>query len=137
MFMVVRVCHGGWGGFYYGGSGMALVCGGRGGYGVCDGFFVLGFWWWFVVVVVGGVGDYGGCLVMVVMAEFRWLAWSGLFYSGFGFGFGDDEKETERERKETGERRERRGSFIFILLGILYYFISIYVKIETGMSKEL
>ena len=39
------VCHGGWGGFYCGGSMVVLVCGGRGGCGVCGGFFVLGFWW--------------------------------------------------------------------------------------------
>ena len=38
----------------------------------------------------------------------------------------DDEKETEREKRHG--REERVGSFIFILLGILYYFISMYVK---------
>ena len=41
---MVWVCHGVWGGFYCGGSMVALVCGGRGGCGVCGGFFVLGFW---------------------------------------------------------------------------------------------
>ena len=49
----------------------------------------------------------------------------------------DDEKETEREREKIQGRGERGGSFIFILLGILYYFISMYVKIEIGMLKEL
>ena len=43
----------------------------------------------------------------------------------------------DRKRKETGERRERGGSFIFILLGNLYYFIMMYVKIETKMLGEL
>ena len=49
------------------------------------------------MVVVGGMGDCGGCLVMVVVLKFRWLVGSGLFYSSFGFRFGDDEKERERE----------------------------------------
>ena len=57
----------------------------------------------------------------------------GCLVLGLGLGM----MKIDRKRKETGERRERGGSFIFILLGILYYFISMYVKIETKMLKEL
>ena len=46
-------------------------------------------------------------------------------------------KKRDRERKETMERIEREGSFIFILLGSIYYFIKLYVKIETGILGEL
>ena len=57
----------------------------------------------------------------------------GCLVLGLGLGM----MKIDRERKETGERRERGGSFIFILLGNLYYFIMMYVKIETKMLGEL
>ena len=52
---------------------------------------------------------------------------------GLGLGM----MKIDRGIKETGERRERGGSFIFILLENLYYFIMMYVKIETKMLGEL
>ena len=57
----------------------------------------------------------------------------GCLVLGLGLGM----MKIDRKRKEIGERRERGGSFIFILLGNLYYFIMMYVKIETKMLGEL
>ena len=57
----------------------------------------------------------------------------GCLVLGLGLGM----MKIDRKRKETGERRERGGSCIFILLGNLYYFIMMYVKIETKMLGEL
>ena len=44
----------------------------------------------------------------------------------------------ERQRgRERRDMREREGNFIFILLGSLYYFIRLYVKIRTEMLDVL
>ena len=40
------------------------------------------------------------------------------------------------EKKREGGKREREILFI-VLLGSLYYFIGLYVKIKTGMLEKL
>ena len=61
--------------------------------------------------------------------------------SGFGFGWCVVEKERDKEEKSLNQRgrenRERSDGFIFILLGSLYYFIGLYVKIRNEMLGVL
>ena len=82
---------------------------------------------------------------MIVVAVWWWWWWwwwlsfnswldLGCFVLGLDFGM---MKKRQRHREKRQGRGEREGSFIFILLGSLYYFISMYVKIEIGMLREL
>ena len=41
------------------------------------------------------------------------------------------------EKGTRGKRERERITFYFILLSCLYYFISLYIKIKTGMYEEL
>ena len=105
--------------------------------------WVCGEWWmdllfWicsFHGVVV--VGSFNGWVDLGLAGEW-WRSWVWVWVMRVV----EKERDTEEERGEMEDEREMEGnreigSFIFILLGSLYYFIGLYIKIRTEMLGVL
>ena len=83
------------------------------------------------------VGSFNGWVDLGLAGEW-WRSWVWVWVMRMV----EKERDREEERGEMEEEREMEGnreigSFIFILLGSLYYFIGLYIKIRTEMLGVL
>ena len=83
------------------------------------------------------VGSFNGWVDLGLAGEW-WRSWVWVWVMRVV----EKERDTEEERGEMEEEREMEGnreigSFIFILLDSLYYFIGLYIKIRTEMLSVL
>ena len=71
---------------------------------------------------------------LVLVMDLRWRV--GMVV-GYICGWGVVFVAVGEEKGTRGKRERERITFYFILLSCLYYFISLYIKIKTGMYEEL